>query len=509
MTPRLAAACVAAALVAASCSVSPTVEVIEQPAAPSPTAVAVEATPTTPEVAPTAPDEAAGPDEPQLADAAAGAPGIGDPYYPTLGNGGYDVERYTLDLTWDPGNQTLDGTVTIDATATHDLAAFNLDLAGMEVRRVTIDGIEASSGHEGAELTVTLPEPVATGSPFVAEITYNGQPGPIPAPTELDIGGWYVENDVAFVVGEPAGSYAWHPVNDHPLDKARYRIEITAPNGTEVASAGLLQEVVDEGDGTSTWIYEPRDPMAPYLLPLAIGDLVLVDEAPASGIPIRNAAAESLADRLSAFDRTGEMMEIFTELFGPYPFEAYGVLVVDATLGLALEQQTMSIFGQDFLAAGRNIDDVVAHELAHQWFGNHVSLSEWDDIWLNEGFATYAQHLFFEAADPTYDIDEAMGQLARLSPSVLSEPLLGDPGPDRLFAPAVYFRGALTVHALRRTLGDDAFFETLRTYLDRFGGGNATTEDFRAVAEEVSGQDLGGFFTAWLLEPELPPIPDG
>ncbi|MGI9623011.1 MAG: M1 family metallopeptidase [Acidimicrobiales bacterium] len=442
-------------------------------------------------------------------DAQPGAAGLGDPYYPTLGNGGYDVQRYVLDLEWDPTNGMLDGVVTIEAIATQDLSAFNLELSGMEVREITVDGAQASASREGIELTVEPAEPVADGTEFVTSIEYGGRPTQIDPLSDIGIGGWYVENGMAFVLSEPAGNFAWHPVNDHPLDKAIFRVEMTAPPELTVASAGLLMETVEEADGRRTWVYEARDPMAPYLLPLAIGDLELMSEDPVDGVPIRNAITARLVDRADSFARTPDMLRTFSELFGPYPFEVYGVLVVDSTLGVALEQQTMSIFGQDWLQGGRNFDDVVAHELAHQWFGNHVSVGEWDEIWLNEGFATYAQYLYFEAIDPNYDIDAEVNQLRQFDNRLLSLPVPGDPGPDQLFATSVYFRGAMTVHALRRTIGDEAFFETLRTYIERFGGGNATTEDFQAIAEEIGGIDLDDFFQAWLYEAPLPPSPTG
>jgi aminopeptidase N len=439
----------------------------------------------------------------------AGAPGIGDPYYPTLGNGGYDVDRYVLDLNWDPETETLEATVVVEAVATHDLAAFNLDLSGMQVHGVTVDGAEASFVHEGPELIINLPEPVASGDAFGTTVEYSGKPGQTSQLSDIDIGGWYVVNGMAYVISEPAGNFAWHPVNDHPLDKAKFRVEVTVPAGLTVASAGLLIDRIDNDDGTTTWIHEPRDAMAPYLLPLAIGDLTIVDGGTVDGVVIRHAITSTLIDRADAFGRTGQMMEIFNELFGPYPFEAYGSLVVDSTLGVALEQQTLSIFGQDFLRSGRNFDDIVAHELAHQWFGNLVSVAAWDDIWLNEGFATYAQYLYFEAVDPSYDIDREVGFLLQFDPALLSNPPPGDPGPDNLFATSVYFRGALAVHALRRTIGDDAFFTTLQTHLDRFAGANASIADFIEVAEEVSGSDLTEFFEDWLYRAPLPDIPAG
>ena len=474
---------------------------------PAPTSTTAPATPTEAPAAeqPTAaPAEAAAPLDP-----VAGAAGIGDPYYPGLGNGGYDVARYILDLEWDPQDARLDGRATIEATATQDLLSFNLDLLGMEVAAITVDGVDAAFVHTDAELTITPAEPLADGAPFVTVIDYGGRPMRIEPMADIPIGGWYFVNGTAFVLSEPGGNFAWHPVNDHPLDKALFRVEVTTPSELTVASAGLLVDMTDEGDGTSTWIYEPRDPMAPYLLPLAIGDLELIDEGDASGIPIRNAIDRDLLDRQDSFARTPQMLEVFIDLFGPYPFDAYGVLVVDAVLGGALEQQTLSIFGQDFLRSGRDFDDVVAHELAHQWFGNHVTLGAWEDIWLNEGFATYAQYLYFEAIDPDYDIDAEIERIRRFDQTLLSLPVPGDPGPDQLFATSVYFRGALTLHALRRTIGDEAFFASIAEYVDRFAGANVTTEDYQAVVEEVSDQDLDEFFQAWLLDPALPPQPSG
>ena len=252
--------------------------------------------------------------------------------------------------------------------------------------------------------------------------------------------------------------------------------------------------------------------MAPYLLPLAVGDLTLIDErSEVDGIPIRNAIVtdDLVGPRRCLRSNPGDDRRCSPSSSGPYPFDAYGVLVVDSQLGVALEQQTMSLFGQDFLRRGVPFDDIVAHELAHQWFGNHVALAEWDDIWLNEGFATYAQHLYFEATDPAYDIDLELGLLTQFDPAIISTPPPGDPGPGALFAPTVYFRGALTLHALRRTIGDDAFFTAVRAYVEEFGGGNATTEDFIAVVEDVSGRDLDAFFDEWLFEEPLPELPTG
>ena len=472
----------------------PTAEAAEA-AAPDPTATAAPTTPPAPTTVP----------EPTAVAGSAGAPGLGDPYYPDLGNGGYDVDRYVLDLEFDPATAALAGTATIEAAATQDLSAFNVELQGFEIESVTIGDAEAAFSRDGNEVTVEPAEAIANGDSFAATFTYSGTPQQLPPFNQFDTIGWVATADGAFVVGEPSSSQAWHPVNDHPLDRARFRVEMTVPAGLEVATNGSLVEQLTEDDGRTTFIYETRDEQAPYLTTLGIGELVLIDDGEAAGVPIRNWFAESLADRADAFDATAEMMEVFVDLFGPYPFEAYGVLVVDGSFGAALETQTLSIFGTDFLVGNRNIDNVVAHELAHQWFGNHVVLAGWDDIWLNEGFATYAESLYFEQVDTTFDIDASLRSFASFGPTLLSIPP-GDPGPDDLFAASVYFRGALTLHDLRRTIGDDAFFELVRRWVSDFGGRNVVTQDFIDLAQEVSGEDLGEFFDAWLYQEALPEI---
>jgi aminopeptidase N len=495
---RAVAVAAALALIVAACS-DASIDV-RFTATPTPPAPSPSATPTapTPTAAPTRPPETN--DEP----ARAGAPGLGDSYFPGLGNGGYDVDRYVLDLEWDPDAERLQGTATVEAVATHGLLSFNLDLQGMEIEEITVDGLAADFSRAGDELTITPSRTIVSGAPFVASITYGGTPAQVPV-LGTPFTGWITDGDIVFVAGEPTGSKGWHPVNDHPLDRARFRIEMTVPSPLVVAANGSLVEERAEPDGRTTWIYETRDAQAPYLTTLGIGDLVRVDEGLAAGVPIRNYFDRDVLDEAHRFSETPEIMAVFVDLFGPYPFEAYGVLLFDTDSAAALEAQTLSVFPGLRIA----LDWVIAHELAHQWFGNYVAVADWRDIWLNEGFATYAVQLYFEASDPSYDIDTAMAALGARGGQSLIRPLPGDPSGDSLFATSVYDRGALTLHALRRTVGDDAFFEILKTYVATFGGKNVVTKDFAGVAESISGADLGPFFDRWLYREPLPELPGG
>jgi aminopeptidase N len=441
--------------------------------------------------------------------AAPGAAGAGDPYFPELGNGGYDVDHYVLDITWTPsdaGPGRLDGTTTVEATATQRLSRFDLDLTGLDVSRVTVDGDPAEVARRGEhELVVTPAEPIESDASFTAEVAYGGVPQP---QGEIDgvQPGWIDDGHEVYVIGEPNGAASFFPVNDHPSDKATYEQRITAPDGLEVAANGRLADRVpaDEGSGGgTTWVFDAPDPMASYLVQIVIGDMETVTAEGPGGLPIRHAFDTDVAAEAGpAMARTGEMIDAFDDLFGPFPFVTYGSVVVDDEIGLALETQTLSIFGADAIG-----DEVtVAHELAHQWFGDAVSPATWRDIWLNEGFATYAMLLWDERTGGL-PVDDALREAAAGGGLDLPP---GDPGAANLFDYSVYFRGAMTLHVLRHELGDDAFFRLLRTWVERYDGRSATSADFEALAAEVAGpgHDLSGLFDAWLRAPQLPDLDD-
>ncbi|MFW6074774.1 MAG: M1 family metallopeptidase [Chloroflexota bacterium] len=436
-----------------------------------------------------------------------GADGLDDPYFPELGNGGYDVTSYDLDLRYDPDTRILDGAATVTAESMQRLSSFNLDFTGLDVEEVIVDGETAGFQHADRELQITPESPIATDAEFTVVVEYDGSPAPIESTFGPEIG-WIPFRDGAVVIGEPDGASTWFPVNDHPTDKASYRFEITVPDDFEVIANGVLSDTSSTGDGWETWAYEHEGPMASYLATVAIGDLVLEEGDPAGDIPIRNAWSATLADTAAPkFERTHEILTFFQNLFGPYPFDVYGSMVIDLDLdGLALETQTIAVFDSTFAAREGSIEDIIAHEVAHQWFGNSVSPESWRDIWLNEGFATYAEYLWIEESTGI-SVDQQVRETYRRMQPALEEPAPGDPGRDRMFAASVYVRGAFTLHALREETGDEVFFEILRTYAERFAHDNASTGDFIELAEEIGGDDLESVLAPWLYADELPPLP--
>ncbi len=432
-----------------------------------------------------------------------GTPGLDDPLYPQLGNGGYDVQHYTIQLAVDVDTNTISGTTTIAATALVDLAAFNLDLVGLTIVDLTLNQEEASYTRIGQELTITPTLPLAMGTPFTVAVTYRGNPHPVVDPgVPFEGVGWLHYPDVgSYVLSEPSGAMNWYPNNNYPTDKATYSFYITVPDAYVVAANGLLINIIEQ-DGLHTYHWEASDPMASYLATVNVARFDMVREEGPDGLPIINFFPTQSSNRMQRnFANTGEMIAYFSQLIGPFPFESYGAIVMEGSLGGALETQTRSIFGPS-----ATIEIIIAHELAHQWFGNSVSLATWSDLWLNEGFATYFQYLWLEHTKGKAIFDATiLGSYTAIKTGMMPPP--GDPPLDNLFGPSVYVRGAMTLHALRLTVGDDRFWEILQTYYARYQGGNAGTADFIAVAEAVSGQDLTEFFQGWLYADTVPELP--
>jgi aminopeptidase N len=443
----------------------------------------------------------------------AGSAGIGDPYFPSAGNGGYDALHYEVALTVDPATGIVAGSTLIQSRALQDLDSFDLDLAGLDIGSVQVDGRSAEYRRAGQELIIECPRRLAAGDVFTAYVTYSGKPVPQQESGALALG-WQQVGGVIYTLDEPQGAATWFPVNDHPSDKATYVFRITVPKPYVAAANGVLLATEARGED-QTFVWEMRQPLASYLAAVTVGDYRVEESTAPGGVTIRNYFAPDLAAKAeAAFARTPEVLAFFVGLFGPYPFDVYGVVVPDADTGAAMENQTLSLFGRDVLEkrmSDATVGEVyLSHELAHQWFGNSVTISRWKDIWLNEGLATYASWLWLEHdRGPAALLAQVEQSWSTLSGEPLPAP--GDPGPGDLFGASVYRRGALTLHALRLTVGDDTFFRILRTWADRYRYGNVSTQDFIALAQEeapnLPGSELAGLFEAWLYGKQLPALP--
>ncbi|MEV4289166.1 M1 family metallopeptidase [Nonomuraea bangladeshensis] len=435
-----------------------------------------------------------------IADARAGAPGIGDPAFPLDGNGGYDVAHYAIAIDYTPADRQLRGVTTITAAATQDLSSFDLDLTGYDVSGVTVDDEAATFSRQGQELKIRPARPIEDDDRFTVRVSYAGTPQPVVNSANLGTYGFIPTRDGAFVTAEPDGAKTWFPANDHPSDKASFDFAITVPAGLTALANGELTGRPTTVGGRTTWRWHERQPMATYLATATLGTFDLREGRTAAGIPLLAAvdpAFKSSLDKL--YTVSGEVTDHWSTVFGPYPFGSTGGVVDDFATGYALENQTKPMYG------GFAPDEaIIAHELAHQWFGDSLSIRRWKDIWLNEGFATYAEWLWAEHKGT--GTAEAIFQrnLARPAGDPIWAYPPGNAKADDLFNQSVYTRGAMTLHALRKAVGDETFFKLLRAWTAEHRYGNVTTEQFIALAEKLSGKDLGPLFDAWLFQPRRP-----
>ncbi|SMQ59052.1 M1 family metallopeptidase [Agreia sp. VKM Ac-1783] len=495
-----------------------------------------------------------------------GAAGIGDSYFPLDGNGGYDVQHYDLDLTYAPDTDVISGTTTVTAVATQNLSAFNLDFDTRDVNgdnaitisSITVDGKAATwslastqiskvTGQPQAEgstdddatpprteLTVVPPAGIPLGSTITTAVTYSGVP--IVVDDAYGPAGVFPTPTGAVVVGQPRVAATWFPSNDHPSDKATFSTHMTVPDGLEVIGNGRLAGRETSGE-TETFDWEMEKPMATYLATATVGDFA-VDTRTVDGITyvdaidrslltrdVRNAPGVKVGDIASQiFETEPEVINFLSGSFGPYPFSEAGGIAIgyidegDPTavppvrpsdLPYALENQTRPIYPAWAFPA--DVDaSVVVHELAHQWYGDNLSMNRWSDIWLNEGFATYAEWLWEEhqGGRTTQEIfnDAYTHDYAADDDPDFWQTVVADPGAAGIFNSGVYTRGAMTLQALRTEVGDDAFFAILKGWATENAGTSVSTAQFVDYAESVSGRDLTEFFNTWIYTPGQPPL---
>ncbi|UUU32974.1 M1 family metallopeptidase [Streptomyces sp. CA-210063] len=493
-----------------------------------------------------------------------GSAGLRDPYFPKLGNGGYDVTHYDLTLKYDPpsdaepesetdtGAQSVDhlsGTAVVTARATRALDAFNLDLKGMDVESVTVEGTAARWKRAGQELTVTPEQGLDEGETFRTTVRYSGTPETITDP-DGSREGWLPTADGVLALGEPTGSMTWFPGNHHPSDKAAYDLTVTVPEGLRAVSNGELKSE-DTKSGRTTYSWHTAEPMASYVVTIAIGTYEIrrstvgekageradegadgsADEGAdgsaddsaeegagkgvgkGGGLPVYVAVDPAQAeDGREVLGRIPEVVAWAEANFGPYPFSSTGAIVDrPGDVAYALETQNRPVF------PGVPDISLLVHELAHQWYGNSVTPKTWRDMWLNEGFATYAEWLWQEdhGGDTAQEIFDALYEGDHYEDAASDEalwdfPPAKPPSAARISDSPVYERGAMVLHKIREAIGDDAFFGLLQGWATAHRHGNADTADFTAYAEKYAKKtapdaDLTPVWEDWLYGEGRPP----
>ncbi|MFD4620516.1 M1 family metallopeptidase [Streptomyces sp. NPDC058475] len=438
-----------------------------------------------------------------------GAAGVRDPYFPKMGNGGYDVSHYGLTLSYDSKARHLVGTAEITARATQGLSAFDLDLKGLDVSGVTVEGKKARWNRAGQELTVRPHDDLDKGETFRATVRYSGTPETITDPDTSEEG-WLRTADGALALGEPTGSMAWFPGNHHPSDKASYDVRITVPEGLTAVSNGELTSETTSG-GRTTFAWHTAEPMASYVATLAIGRYDITRTTTKNGLPVYVAVdpTQSAASK-KVLAKIPEIMDWEEYNFGPYPFSSTGAVVdrpKDA--GYALETQTRPVF------PGAPDTGTLVHELAHQWYGDSVTPTSWRDMWLNEGFATYAEWLWQEDHDG-YTADEIFDSLYKgdyyddpaQNKAIWAFPPAKPSSAAHISDSPVYERGAMVLHKIRRTVGDDTFYDIIQGWAATHRHANADTADFTAYVEKKApGKDFSEIWKDWLYGDGKPAHP--
>lgn len=436
--------------------------------------------------------------------------GLADRLFPDLGSPSVDVVSYLVKLDVDIDAGSFDAEIEVLADVDIAVGQMVLDAAGFAIDSVQIDGGDASFEQQGDELIIELP--AESGRRVNATIAYSTAPDEAFSAVGLPAG-WFQTDGGSYVLNEPDGARRWLPSNDHPSDKATWRFEITVPDGVTVSANGDLEQVGELGE---PWIWQMTEEMPTYLVHLVIGAYDIVDggtltSADGDDIELTHVVPVGKQAVYQRFiDETPQLLDFFEERFGPYPLDDYGLAFVDSVPGLAMETQGRSLFSQfdfnlseccDDAQIGFNQHLLLAHELAHQWFGNAVSPATWSDIWLNESFATYAHFLWLDEIG-IVDLDSEMSQVLRARQR--GDVATGAPTVESMFGFESYDGGSAVVHALRLKIGDDAFFELLAVWIEANAGTSRSSDAFIALAQDVAGADLGEFFDTWLYATGLP-----
>jgi len=429
---------------------------------------------------------------------------------------GVDVQHYVFRVSLSDDNDEMAGETTVDLRLVKDgVARFTLDLAsekdgkGMRVSEVSAGGIALPYTHASDRLSITLPAAPQAGERRQVTVKYGGVPG----------GGLkFVKNKYGergmFSANWPDQARQWLPTIDHPYDKATSEFVVTAPSRYQVVANGLLVEEIDLGDGRRVTHWSQSVPIATWLNNIGVAQFASRHFGTAAGVPLQTwVFPQDRAQGMATFEEpTRQAIEFFSDRIGPYPYEKLAQVQNGNADGGGMEHASAIFYGQNSVN-GVPAFNLVAHETAHQWFGDSVTEKDWDDVWLSEGFATYFALLCGEHYQGR---DAFVAGLKRSRAAIFNtekrlpgvavvqdKPWKGIPNG------VVYQKGGWTLHMLRGVLGTGKFWEGIREYYRRYRDSNASSDDFRKVMEETSGADLGWFFAQWLYRPGSPAVEGG
>lgn len=434
-----------------------------------------------------------------------------------IGNGGYDAKHYTVRVDPDFESKTIFGHTTMKAKAEQDLESFSMDFMPFPSMMVVVNGEAAAVSHEENELQIRPKQAIKNGQDFAVDVLYEGAPHEVKEKYifNLPFGMRFVDGALS-TISEPRAARGWFPSNDHPSDKATFDIQVKVPAGYEANASGLKASSQRTTEGGQELNFEPRDPMATYLVGLNAfksEDYEVWEQTSGSGVPIENSIpADSRPMARDVLNKSPQMLDFLESYLGDYPFEVLGNHTFRGLFGGAFEAQTRNVYTHRLMELGVPSDtrsslhwptEVLAHETAHQWFGDAVSINRWRDIWLKEAFATYFGAAY-AAEDFGVDLDQHMKERYEHSRTRVTDYVPGEPNAKKMYSADAYNLMAGSVHALRKELGDAQFKKVLQNFLTDYNGEAAEITDFVATCEETSGRDMKEFFNKWVFTDRLP-----
>ncbi|MGH3713871.1 MAG: M1 family metallopeptidase [Micromonosporaceae bacterium] len=440
---------------------------------------------------------------------------VADPVYPEYGNPALDVLHYQLGLTWSPEDRTLTGEAVLTVRPTRRVEELVLDFSpALKVSKASLGGTPVTTRQRRNDLVVALPEPAEKDSQLTLTVAYRGTPKPVPMPStrgDFDDGvGLRVEDDGAiWTMQEPYGAFTWYPANDQPSDEALYDITVTVPEGWSGVASGEFVGSTERSDGQLDFRWRSEVPVGSYVTTLAVDKFARHYDT-AGDVRLTYWVPEEYDEyQLAAMRRSPELLAWLAERFGPYPFPSAGAVAVDSDS--AMETQMMVTMGGMIAEelepeeAEQIFTRVLVHEYAHQWFGDTVSPRDWRGVWLNEGFATYAEMLWVLEDS---DISEAgyvhwLRERDRESRAEAGPP--GNYNPKMFAEGNVYVGPALMLHEIRKTVGDKTFFALCREWAQQHRETNQDRATFTAFVNEYTGKDLTPVIDEWLDAKTTPP----